>query len=101
MPMLTLEFSAAYGLPLMMVIGQTAPEEVMGEANLMTSFFRRGFMADFVELTGLSAVIYAGVIAAIGRGFDDEATLGLNTYAKARDSLRGKPPAAFLPKIQR
>ncbi|MBO4351846.1 MAG: hypothetical protein J6A01_13005 [Proteobacteria bacterium] len=101
MPMLTLEFSATYGLPLMMVIGQTAPEDVMGEANLMTSFFRRGFMADFVELTGLSAVIYAGVIAAIGRGFDDEATLGLNTYAKARDSLRGKPPAALLPKIQR
>ncbi len=101
MPMLTLEFSATYGLPLMMVLGQTAPEDVMGEANLMTSYFRRGFCADYVELTGLSAVIYAGVIAAIGRGFDDEATLGLNTYAKARDSLRGAPPASLLPKLRR
>lgn len=101
MPMLTLEFSATYGLPLMMVLGNTAPEDVMSEANLMTSYFRRGFCADFAELTGLSAVIYAGVIAAIGRGFDDEATLGLNTYAKARDSLRGRPPASLLPKIKR
>lgn len=101
MPMLTLEFSATYGLPLMMVLGNTAPEDVMGEANLMTSYFRRGFCADFAELTGLSAVIYAGAIAAIGRGFDDEATLGINTYAKARDSLRGKPPASLLPKIMR
>ena len=101
MPMLTLEFSATYGLPLMMVLGQTAPEDIMGEANLMTSFFRRGFCADFVELTGLSAVIYAGVIAAIGRGFDDEATLGLSTYARARDSLRGMPPTALLAKIKR
>lgn len=101
MPMLTLEFSATYGLPLMMVLGQTAPEDIMSEANLMTSYFRRGFCADYVELTGLSAVIYAGVIAAIGRGFDDEATLGLNTYAKARDSLRGAPPQALLPKIKR
>ena len=101
MPMLTLEFSAVYGLPLMMVLGQTAPEDILNEANIMTSFFRRGFCADFREFTGLSAVIYAGVIAAIGRGFDDEATLGLNTYAKARDSLRGMPPAALLPKIKR
>ncbi len=101
MPMLTLEFSATYGLPLMMVLGNTAPEDVMREANLMTSYFRRGFCADFAELTGLSAVIYAGAIAAIGRGFDDEATLGINTYAKARDSLRGKPPASLLPKIMR
>lgn len=101
MPMLTLEFSATYGLPLMMVLGGTAPEDVMSEANLMTSYFRRGFCADFAELTGLSAVIYAGVIAAIGRGFDDEATLGINTYAKARDSLRGMPPASLLPKIKR
>ena len=101
MPMLTLEFSATYGLPLMMVLGGTAPEDLMSEANLMTSYFRRGFCADFAELTGLSAVIYAGVIAAIGRGFDDEATLGINTYAKARDSLRGMPPASLLPKIKR
>ena len=101
MPMLTLEFSATYGLPLMMVLGGTAPEALMSEANLMTSYFRRGFCADFAELTGLSAVIYAGVIAAIGRGFDDEATLGINTYAKARDSLRGMPPASLLPKIKR
>ena len=101
MPMLTLEFSATYGLPLMMVLGKTAPEEIMSEAHLMTSFFRREFCADFVELTGLSAVIYAGVIAAIGRGFDDEATVGLNAYAKARDSLRGMPPKALLPKLKR
>ena len=101
MPMLTLEFSATYGLPLMMVLGGTAPEDLMSEANLMTSYFRRGFCADFAELTGLSAVIYAGGIAAIGRGFDDEATLGINTYAKARDSLRGMPPASLLPKIKR
>ena len=101
MPMLTLEFSATYGLPLMMVLGGTTPEDLMSEANLMTSYFRRGFCADFAELTGLSAVIYAGVIAAIGRGFDDEATLGINTYAKARDSLRGMPPASLLPKIKR
>lgn len=101
MPMLTLEFSATYGLPLMMVLGGTAPEDLMSEANLMTSYFRRGFCADFAELTGLSAVIYAGVIAAIGRGFDDEATLGINTYAKARDSLRGMPPASLLSKIKR
>ena len=101
MPMLTLEFSATYGLPLMMVLGGTASEDLMSEANLMTSYFRRGFCADFAELTGLSAVIYAGVIAAIGRGFDDEATLGINTYAKARDSLRGMPPASLLPKIKR
>ena len=101
MPMLTLEFSATYGLPLMMVLGGMAPEDLMSEANLMTSYFRRGFCADFAELTGLSAVIYAGVIAAIGRGFDDEATLGINTYAKARDSLRGMPPASLLPKIKR
>ncbi len=101
MPMLTLEFSATFGLPLMMVLGKTAPEDIMSEAHLMTSFFRREFCADFVELTGLSAVIYAGVIAAIGRGFDDEATIGLNTYAKARDSLRGMPPKALLPKLKR
>jgi len=101
MPMLTLEFSATYGLPLMMVLGQTAPESIMGEANLMTSYFRRQFCADFYELAGLCAVIYAGVIAAIGRGFDDEATVALSTYAKARDSLRGNPPASILPKIRR
>ena len=101
MPMLTLEFSATYGLPLMMVMGNTAPEDIMSEANLMTSYFRRGFCADFVELTGLAAVIYAGVIAAIGRGFDDEATVGINTYSKARDSLRGNPPKAILSKLQR
>lgn len=101
MPMLTLEFSATFGLPLMMVLGKTAPENIMSEANLMTSFFRRGFMADFYELAGLCAVIYAGVIAAIGRGFDDEATVALSTYAKARDSLRGNPPASILPKIRR
>ena len=101
MPMLTMEFSATYGLPLMMVMGNTAPEDIMSEANLMTSYFRRGFCADFVELTGLAAVIYAGVIAAIGRGFDDEATVGINTYSKARDSLRGNPPKAILSKLQR
>ncbi|MCL2325160.1 MAG: hypothetical protein FWC40_01450 [Proteobacteria bacterium] len=101
MPMLMLEFSATYGLPLMMVMGQTAPEDIMGEANLMTSYFRRGFCADFYELAGLAAVIYAGVLAAIGRGFEDEATIGLSTYAKARDSLRGAPPASILPKIKR
>lgn len=101
MPMLTLEFSAVYGLPLMMVLGKTAPEDITGEANLMTSYFRRGFCADFVELTGLSAVIYAGVIAAIGRGFDDEAVIGLNAYATARDSLRGMPPKALLSKLKR
>ena len=101
MPMLTMEFSATYGLPLMMVMGNTAPEDIMSEANLMTSYFRRGFCADFIELTGLAAVIYAGVIAAIGRGFDDEATVGINTYSKARDSLRGNPPKAVLNKLQR
>lgn len=101
MPMLTLEFSATYGLPLMMVISKTAPENVMEEANLMTSYFRREFCADFYELAGLSAVIYAGVLAAIGRGFDDEAIVALNLYSKARDSLRGNPPASILPKIRR
>lgn len=101
MPMLTLEFSATYGLPLMMIMSQTAPEEIQNEANLMTSYFRRGFCADYYELASLSAVIYAGVIAALGRGFDDEAILGLSTYAKARDSLRGMPPASLLPKIKR
>lgn len=101
MPMLTLEFAATYGLPLMMVIGHTAPEDIMNEANLMTSFFRRDFCVDYYELTGLSAVIYAGVIAAIGRGFDDEAAIGLNIYARARDSVRGEPPKALLPKLKR
>ncbi len=101
MPMLTLEFSATYGLPLMMVICKTAPEDIMSEANLMTSYFRRDFCADFYEFAGLSAVVYAGVIAAIGRGFDDEATVALSTYAKARESLRGNPPASVLPKIRR
>ena len=101
MPMLTLEFSATFGLPLMMVICKTAPEDIMSEANLMTSYFRRDFCADFYEFAGLSAVVYAGVIAAIGRGFDDEATVALSTYAKARESLRGKPPASVLPKIRR
>ncbi|MBQ9241681.1 MAG: hypothetical protein IJ165_00385 [Proteobacteria bacterium] len=101
MPMLTLEFAATYGLPLMMVIGHTAPEDIMNEANLMTSYFRRDFCVDYYELTGLSAVIYAGVIAAIGRGFDDEAAIGLNIYARARDSVRGEPPKALLPKLKR
>ena len=101
MPMLMIEFAATYGMPLMMCIGKTAPENIMEEANLMTSFFRRGFCADYVELTGLAAVIYAGVLAAIGRGFEDEASLGLNTYATARDSLRGMPPKALLPKLKR
>ena len=101
MPMLTLEFAATYGLPLMMVIGHTAPEDIMTEANLMTSYFRRDFCVDYYELTGLSAVIYAGVIAAIGRGFDDEAAIGLNIYARARDSVRGEPPKALLPKLKR
>ncbi|MGI5829205.1 MAG: hypothetical protein ACOX8U_03445 [Bradymonadia bacterium] len=101
MPMLTLEFSATYGLPLMMVLSKTAPDEIMSEACLFSTFFRSGLVGDFYELAGLSAVIYAGVIAAIGRGFDDEAVLALNTYAKARDSLRGSPPAAALAKIKR
>ena len=101
MPMLMVEFAATYGMPLMMCIGKTAPENIMEEANLMTSFFRRGFCADYVELTGLAAVIYAGVLAAIGRGFEDEAALGINTYATARDSLRGMPPKALLPKLKR
>ncbi|MBR4985981.1 MAG: hypothetical protein IKY83_09610 [Proteobacteria bacterium] len=101
MPMLTLEFAATYGLPLMMVIGHTAPEEIMNEANIMTSYFRRDFCVDYYELAGLSAVIYAGVIAAIGRGFDDEAAIALNIYARARDSVRGEPPAALLPKLKR
>ena len=101
MPMLTLEFSATYGLPLMMVIGKTAPEDITGEANLMTSCFRRGFCPDYYELVGLAAVTYAGVIAAIGRGFDDEAIVGLNNYATARDSLRGMPPKSILPKLKR
>lgn len=101
MPMLTLEFSATFGLPLMMVICKTAPEDIMSEAHLMTSYFRRDFCADFYEFAGLSAVVYAGVIAAIGRGFDDEATVALSTYAKARESLRGNPPPSLLPKIRR
>ncbi len=101
MPMLTMEFAATYGIPLMMVIGKTASDDVMEEANLMTSFFRRDFCADFYELAGLSAVIYAGVLASIGRGFDDEAVVALNMYMKARDSLRGNPPASILNKIRR
>lgn len=101
MPMLTMEFSATYGLPLMMVLGKTASEEIMSEACLLSTYFRSGLVGDFYELAGVSAVIYAGVIAAIGRGFDDEAILALNRYAKARDSLRGMPPAAALTKIRR
>lgn len=101
MPMMTIEFSATYGLPLMMVIGKTAPDEIMQEVNQMTSYFRRDFCTDFVELTKLSAVVYAGALAAIGRGFDDEAMVALNLYGQARDSLRGMPPASLLPRLKR
>lgn len=100
-PLLTLELSATYGMPLMMLMAREAPDDVFREANLLTSYFRRGSCANHFELAGLGAVVYAGVLAAIGRGFDDEAILGLNAYAEARAPLQRMPAGGAERKVRR
>ena len=90
-PVVTLEMSAAFGLPIMMLFARSAPDNFFTEANLLTKYFRRGSCLSFADLAGFGATVYAGSIAAIGRGYDDEVAVALNKFADARAGLSGEP----------
>lgn len=62
-------------------------EELDREAELLTSFFRRGSSATYQDLAGLGAIVYVSSLTALARGFEDEAALALNLYGAARQGL--------------
>jgi len=67
-----------------MLLADEGGIELHKEAGLLTSFFRRGSCGNHRDLAGLGALVYAGAISAMGRGFDDEAMLGLTVFHNAR-----------------
>ncbi|PJB46010.1 MAG: hypothetical protein CO108_06420 [Deltaproteobacteria bacterium CG_4_9_14_3_um_filter_63_12] len=87
-PLVILEMSMRFGLPLTLLLARSAPDDVFREANLLTRYFMRGSCLSTQDLAGLGALVYAGTIAAIGRGFDDEAVLALNLFAEAREPFQ-------------
>lgn len=101
-PMITLELASRIGLPLMMLLADDGGLELHREASLLTRYFKRGSCTSHQDVAGLGALVYAGSIAAIARGFDDEAALGLNIFSEARApfaKLEAKP--AELPFFRR
>lgn len=91
-PTLTMELAATYGVPLMMLMARSASDELFNEAKLLTIYFRRGSCINHQDCAGFAALTYGGCLAAIGRGFDDEAALALNTFAEAREAFDTPPP---------
>ncbi len=100
-PVVIQEMAEHYGLPLILLLAQSAPDQIFKEAILLTSFFRRGSCTVHQDLAGLGAIVYAGAIAAIARGFDDEAVLALNLYADARGAFDGLDPGPAGPVLKR
>ena len=95
-PAITTDIASEVGFSLSELLANTS-EELHKEASRLTSYFRRGSCASHQDLAGLGAVTYAGALAAIARGFDDEAALGLKMFADARvpfANVRAEEPAA-------
>jgi hypothetical protein len=100
-PVLMAELTAAYGLSIPLVMSRS-DAELDDEIAVLTSHFMRQRCTDHRALLGLGGVVFAGSLAALARGFDDEAALGLETYGDARRALAGvTPPDALLGKLRR
>ncbi|GMV40903.1 MAG: hypothetical protein AMXMBFR64_26190 [Myxococcales bacterium] len=90
-PAITRDLAEGAGFSVPTVIANES-EELFREAGRLTSWFRRGSCATHQDLAGLGAVVFGGALAAISRGFDDEAALGLNLFADAREPFRHVEP---------
>lgn len=87
-PAITRDLADGAGFSLPSVIANES-EELYKEASRLTTFFRRGSCATHQDLAGLGAVVFGSALSAIARGFDDEAALGLNVFADAREPFQG------------
>lgn len=100
-PALTRDLAEGAGFPLSRVLANDS-EDLYREAARLTSFFRRGSCATHQDLAGLGAVVFGGALSAIARGFDDEAALGLNVFAEAREPFQQvEPPAPVAATVRR
>lgn len=100
-PALTRDLAEGAGFPLARALANDS-EELHRESARLTSFFRRGSCATHQDLAGLGAVVFGGALSAIARGFDDEAALGLNVFADAREPFQHvDAPAPVQPTLRR
>lgn len=100
-PLVTQEMAIHYGLPFTLLLAEEAPDEVFREACLLTTWFRRGSCTSHKDLAGLAGLCYAGALAAIGRGFDDEAVLALATFREASKPFEKLPAGPVAPTLRR
>jgi hypothetical protein len=101
-PDLTQEMGEQLGMPFSLILAGEVTYEVVKEVDLLTSFFRKGACATHRDLGGLGAIAYSGALAAICRGFDDEAAFILGMFNDITRTMLDKPaPDAVKPMLLR
>jgi hypothetical protein len=76
-----------YGLPIATLLADLADEDVKREIRTVTRLFD-GPAEDALDVAGLGAIAYCAGLAAILRGFDDEAMLAVQLF---RDACAASP----------
>lgn len=101
-PELTQELGENFGMPFSMLLAGEVSYGFLKETDLLTAFFRRGMCPTHRDLGGLGAIAYSGALAAVCRGFDDEAKFVLGMFNDVTRSMLDKPaPDAVKPMLLR
>jgi hypothetical protein len=82
------EMGRTVGISIHPVIAGMADNDLLKEVGTLTTFFETGTTRGDIDLAGFGALVYAGSLAALAQGFDDEARAGLDLFLREAQSSR-------------